>query len=103
MTKIRIETMNGQIADTVNFYGPIVMVQLAHGGMPPGQRDRRKVPRPPTEIDRRDLMQMVERLNDRSPVLDFMEREYGTRSPLELESNQLHHLRWYVEVLLRRN
>lgn len=103
MTKITVETLNGQVANTINNHGPIYMVRLGHVRLPAGQRERRKAPRPPTEIDQRDLLQMMERLIDRSPVLNFMEHEYGTRNVLELESNQLHHLRWYVEVLLRRS
>lgn len=65
--------------------------------------ERRAKVRPPTAIDQRDLQQMIQRLGDRAPLLDFMEREFGTRTVLELGSNQLHHLRWYVEVLLRRS
>lgn len=65
-------------------------------------QERRSRLRPPTEIDQRDLLHMMERLPDLTPVLEFMEREYGARSVLELESNQLYHLRWYVEVLLGR-
>ncbi len=75
---------------------------LATAGALPVPPERRSKTRPPTAIDQRDLMQMMERLSDRAPMLDFMEREYGTRNILELESNQLYHLRWYVEVLLRR-
>ncbi len=103
MTKISIEQVNGQIADTINNHGPVYMVRLDPRGRPAEQRERRKASRPPTEIDQRDLLQQMQRLSDRSTVLDFMERQYATRNVLELESSQLHHLRWYVEVLLRRS
>ncbi|MES2948647.1 MAG: hypothetical protein V4858_08905 [Pseudomonadota bacterium] len=110
LTKIRIGTVNGNVVigdvnveHTTHTHGPVYMVLPSHGGPPPGQRERRKVPRAPTEIDQRDLQQQMQRLSDRSIVLDFMERQYATRDVLELESNQLHHLRWYVEVLLRRS
>lgn len=95
-------TVNGQTAHTIHNYGPVFLVRGTPLLPPWGKHERRARSRPPTEIDQRSLLQMMERLTDRSQVLDFMEREYGTRTVLELESNQLHQLRWYVEVLLRR-
>ena len=111
MTKIRIGTVNGNVVIgdlTVEHATPrpgldfVIRGMLATAETLPGPPERRSKTRPPTAIDQRDLLQMMERLSDRAPVLDFMEREHGTRNILELESNQLYHLRWYVEVLLRR-
>lgn len=111
MTKIRIGTVNGNVVigdlsvdHTALGHEPVDVVRNMSGSREhiSRRRERRATVRPPTEIDQRDLQQMIDRLSDRTPVVDFMEREYGTRTIFELESNQLYHLRWYVEVLLHR-
>lgn len=50
-------------------------------------------------------LKKLDQLRDRSRVLDFMEREFGTRMVIHLTSEQLYRLDRYLDVVLkdRRN
>lgn len=49
----------------------------------------------------RRALTLLDQVPDRIAVLDFMEREFGTRMVIELDTRQLYRLRRYVEVILK--
>lgn len=107
MITLKIGSLHGNVITgdvTVHTNGAVYLARLPRVQPQPSvQRpERRARPRPPTEIDQRDLLLMLEQLVDPTVALDFMEREFGTRVVLELESPQLYKLRWYVGVLISR-
>ena len=50
----------------------------------------------------KDVLNLMRHLPNRIAVLDFMEREFGTRMVIELNTLQVKRLRRYVEVVLTK-
>ncbi len=50
--------------------------------------------------EHRAVLQLMDGLRDRIAVLDFMEREFGTRMVIELEPKKLFRLKRYVETII---
>lgn len=62
--------------------------------------DRRKGPRGSLSEQQHRILSLLDLVPDRIAVLEFMEREFGTRMVIELDQRQLYRLRRYVEVIL---
>lgn len=50
----------------------------------------------------RDVLDLMNRVPDRTSVLKFMEREFATRMVIELQPTQLYRLRRYLEVVIAK-
>lgn len=102
MSEQQIGTVHGQVASTINNHtgdhGTYVTVVNIHVHAPgygaPLHGNVRA-----SSAHRRALA-LLDRVPDRIAVLDFMEREFGTRMVIELDTRQLYRLRRYVEVIL---
>lgn len=57
--------------------------------------------RKPTPSEHSAVLRRMEQLRDRVAVLDFMEREFGTRMVIHLKAEQLFRLNRYLDVVLR--
>lgn len=57
--------------------------------------------RKPSSTEHSAVLRRMDQLRDRVPVLDFMEREFGTRMVVHLKSEQLFRLNRYLDVVLR--
>lgn len=68
---------------------------------PPPQAARQPRQRSSATPEHRQVLALMDHLPDRIAVLDFMEREFGTRMVIELEPPQVYRLRRYVEVVLK--
>lgn len=55
----------------------------------------------PTSAEQSSVLRRLNQLRDRVAVLDFMEREFGTRMVIHLNSEQLYRLNRYLDVVLR--
>ncbi|MDD5479674.1 hypothetical protein [Rhodoferax sp.] len=51
--------------------------------------------------DVRLVLALLDQVPDRIAVLDFMEREFGTRMVIELSAPQVYRVRRYAEVILK--
>lgn len=54
----------------------------------------------PTSIEQSATLRRMGKLRDRVQVLDFMEREFGTRMVIHLKTEQLFRLNRYLDVVL---
>lgn len=50
----------------------------------------------------REVLQLMRRVPSQAAVLDFMQREFGTRTVINLQPAQLFRVRRYVETISRR-
>ena len=57
--------------------------------------------RKPSSTEHSAILRRMDQLRDRVPVLEFMEREFGTRMVIHLKSEQLFRLNRYLDVVLR--
>lgn len=55
----------------------------------------------PSSTEHSAVLRRMDQLRDRVPVLDFMEREFGTRMVVHLKAEQLFRLNRYLDVVLR--
>lgn len=55
----------------------------------------------PTSHEQSAVLRRMDQLRDRVQVLDFMEREFGTRMVIHLKAEQLFRLNRYLDVVLR--
>ncbi|MCB4362667.1 hypothetical protein KIH07_02900 [Hydrogenophaga taeniospiralis] len=51
--------------------------------------------------EQKAVLQLMDNVQDRIAVLDFMEREFKTRMVIELDGKQLYRLKRYVEVVIQ--
>ncbi|WP_368921826.1 hypothetical protein [Comamonas aquatica] len=54
----------------------------------------------PTSLEQSATLRRMGKLRDRVQVLDFMEREFGTRMVIHLKTEQLFRLNRYLDVVL---
>ena len=55
----------------------------------------------PASGEQSAVLRKLDQLRDRVPILDFMEREFGTRMVIHLKTAQLFRLNRYLDVVLR--
>lgn len=53
--------------------------------------------------DHAAVLDLMKKLENRIAVLEFMQREFGTKMVKELQPNELYRLRRYVEVVIEKN
>ncbi|UCU92676.1 hypothetical protein [Hydrogenophaga taeniospiralis] len=75
--------------------GRIDVTVINHHHHAPG----RTAPRATSE--QRAVLQLMDGVQDRIAVLDFMEREFKTRMVIELSPKQVYRLKRYVEVVIQ--
>lgn len=51
----------------------------------------------------REVLELLNRVPDRIAVLNFMEREFGTRLVIDLEADQLFRVKRYVQAVLSKS
>jgi hypothetical protein len=51
--------------------------------------------------EQRHVLQLIRQLANSNSVLDFMQREFGTRVVVNLQPAQLYRVRRYVEVIIK--
>ena len=101
---VQIGKLDGDVTTvhlTQHIYAPHMPSHRA--AQPPvrvSRPERRAEPRPSPKTDQSQVLALMEHLPDRIAVLDFMDREFGTRMVVALEPKQLYRLRRYVEVIL---
>lgn len=54
-----------------------------------------------SRAEQKAVLQLMDSVQDRIAVLDFMEREFQTRMVIELSPQQLYRLKRYVEVVIQ--
>ena len=57
--------------------------------------------RKPSSSEQSAVLRRLDQLRDRVSVLDFMDRQFGTRMVIHLTSEQLYRLNRYLDVVLR--
>lgn len=86
------------VSNTIHNHGPVYVICT-----PPAhvdRQERRVRPRPSHKTNQSQVLALMDCLPDRIAVLDFMDREFGTRMVVDLDSRELFRLRRYVEVIL---
>lgn len=68
---------------------------------PPPQDEARKAPQATPQ--QKEVLKMIRRLPNGHAVLNFMEREFGTRMVIQLNPAQLSRVRKYIEVVQSRS
>ena len=66
---------------------------------PPGTRP--DATRKPSSLEQSAVLRRLDLLRDRVRVLDFMDRQFGTRMVIQLTPEQLYRLNRYLDVVLR--
>ena len=55
------------------------------------------------KAEQSSVLRMLDRTRNRQAILDFMDRQFGTRKVIELQPSQLFRLRRYLETVHARN
>ena len=71
----------------------------AQGSAAESTADRSPLHRTPQQVE---VLRLMRGLKNRIPVLDFMDREFGTRMVIELTPVQLYRVKRYVETIRER-
>lgn len=101
---IQIGKMGGGVTNvhlTQHIYAPNSAPQTDPPPIHVSRPDRRSGPRSSPKEEQRQVLALLERVPDRIAVLDFMDREFGTRMVIELAPAQVFRVRRYVEVILK--
>jgi hypothetical protein len=75
-------------------HGNVTIVNITQSLMP------RFATLPRTTPEQKRVLRMLDSLVNRITVLDFMEREFGTRMVIELKPAQVYRVQKYIEVIL---
>jgi len=101
---IQIGKMGGgvtQVQVTQHIYVPRPAPQTNAPPFRVSHPDRRSAPRSAIKESQRQVLALLDQVPDRITVLDFMDREFGTRMVIDLTATQLYRVRRYVEVILK--